>query len=230
MLVIQNCCDNDACTVDSCDSSQGGCVHTPLVITLVDWKKNVILKLVVYSTLCCDKDPCADSWHKYWFNLQQGCVHRDVEVDDGNDCITDSCVPGSGKSVCTDDCCIPSFGCTHSLVDCDYYDQTHDTSDATSGCIYWDKACDDYVPSTQDSCYGESDENGNRYNACDAIHKQCDDYSSCTTEYCDVTNGNYGFTAVPCDDYDACITDDCDDGYWMLLHTFSLWWLQCMYG
>jgi hypothetical protein len=60
-------------------------------------------------------------YNEDWCNCQQCCVHREIEVDDGNLC-TDSCEPGQGivhnpvdcsdNNVCTEDCCIPSYRCT----------------------------------------------------------------------------------------------------------------------
>lgn len=62
--------DNDACTVDSCDSQTGGAVHMPVNVD---------------DANACTEDTCDSATGKI--------THNAIGLDDQNECTNDSCDP-----------------------------------------------------------------------------------------------------------------------------------------
>jgi len=132
------CNDSNACTNDSCNSTNGTCTHA--------------------TKSCDDADACTVDT----CSVSTGCAHTAADCDDDNLCTTDSCdsvngcehsydVDCSDDSACTVDSCVPASGCTHTSVECDDDDVcTIDSCDDTYGCIY--EPCNDDDPCTEDSC------------------------------------------------------------------------------
>lgn len=71
---LKNCSDDNPCTLDMCDSSDGTCKHQP-----VDWPCDD-------QNLCTTQDAC----------FAGVCSGQPVSCDDGNPCTVDSCQPAAG--------------------------------------------------------------------------------------------------------------------------------------
>ena len=115
------CNDNNACTTDTCNTSNGTCAHFPVNCD---------------DANLCTIDSC---------NPSRGCQHVALNCDDRNVCTTDSCDPSLGcKYVpvscddgtrCTTDSCDPVTGCAHGTVSCDDGNRcTEDSCANETGC------------------------------------------------------------------------------------------------
>ncbi len=151
LTVVGPCNDNDACTIDTCDSQTLQCVFTPVSVDdgnpcTVDSCDPQTGQTTHVPISCDDGDACTvDSC-----DSQTGqCAHAPLNCDDQNVCngteTCDSqtgCVPGTplncdDGNACTTDGCDPQTGCTHVAVDCDDSDScTTDTCDPQLGCIH----------------------------------------------------------------------------------------------
>ena len=111
------CDDNDPCTDDACDTTNGTCGHT--------------------SVSCDDGNACTNDS----CNRADGlCSHTPEDCDDGNACTTDSCDARTGcihdvivchdNDACTTESCNPTIGCMYEPVVCDGGAQC----DPTNGC------------------------------------------------------------------------------------------------
>jgi MYXO-CTERM domain-containing protein len=167
------CDDGNACTDDSCDPMDGGCVGV---------KDD--------SNACSDGNAC--------FTGEQcvsgACVAgtTPVDCDDNNECTSDVCDPNTGcghlakscsdGNACTQDVCDPIDGsCSHPELACDDANLcTNDSCDGATGCVFAPINCDDANACTADSCSA-----GN----CSHDSISCDDSDPCTADSCDVGNG-----------------------------------------
>lgn len=203
-----DCDDDDACTSDSCDASDG-CAHVGMECDDLN---------------LCTVDSC---------DAIEGCLHEPVVCDDDNLCNgLETCNLESGlcdlgtplqcddQNACTFDECAPLLGCSHTIGDCDDSNPcTVDSCDEVLGCAHGAVVCDD-----DNVCNG--------LETCDAVSGVCDpgtpllcdDQNACTNESCDPLLGCLA-TPVDCDDLNACTFDgchvalgckhdpiDCDDG------------------
>jgi hypothetical protein len=193
------CDDNNLCTDDSCNPSNG-CVHIGNAKTCDDGSK------------CTKKDACSDG----------ACKGTDVvSCDDGKDCTIDSCDKAKGcvnkdheGGVCDDgDGCTSGEKCTSGKCSggnakaCDdgnaCTDDVCKSPKGTCGHNANAATCDDGDKcTTTDKCGG---------NACLAgAATNCDDANACTNDSCDAKTGcvNAPAAATPCDDGDKCTEKD----------------------
>jgi sugar lactone lactonase YvrE len=197
------CNDNNACTTDSCDPSQG-CKHAGKdgpcsdgdACTEGDACKEGACSPGA-APVCDDGNPCStDSCDKL-----QGCVHAypgSVPCDDGDGCtVGDTCqgsVCVSGKALicddknpCTQDQCDAATGkCASS---------PHDGSICSDG-----NPCTIFDTCTGGACVGKTD--------------ACDDGNPCTTDGCDPKVGcTHANSTGPCDDANPCTSGEaCESG------------------
>jgi len=197
------CSDGNPCTMDTCDTQQGFCRHTPLT-----------------GNSCNDGNACNtnDTCNSFGFcegntpvncddnnvcttdgcNPATGCTHviNTNSCDDGNACTTGdtcsggACVGGAPPNCndgnpCTDDSCNPASGCVN----------TPNTAPCNDG-----NAC-----TTGDVCSGGSCQPGGPTN--------CDDGNVCTTDGCNPASGcTHSNNTNPCSDGNACTTGDTCSG------------------
>jgi MYXO-CTERM domain-containing protein len=168
------CDDGNACTDDSCDPEDGGC-----------------LGVNDDSNECSDGNACLTG--EYCSN--GGCVAGTVDVDcnDGNPCTVDSCDPNTGcanvpkacgdGNACTQDVCDPATGvCSNPDAPAcnDGNDCTIDTCDTASGCVFTAMDCDDDDECTTDGCSAGS---------CTHDVVGCSDGDACTDDSCEAASG-----------------------------------------
>lgn len=212
-----DCDDQNACTLDSCDSGKG-CVHLSVVCddeNLCTADACDPVNGCEHSAVeCDDQDSCtADSCDSVL-----GCVHEVVVCDDGDVCNgLELCNPQTGacesgteldcddRDACTFDKCAPSSGCGHTARDCDDDDPcTVDSCDESEGCVHVAVICDD-----GDACNGLESCNAET-GQCDMGQPLiCDDADACTVDACDSVSG-CGHVEVDCDDENLCTKDLCD--------------------
>jgi MYXO-CTERM domain-containing protein len=170
---VIGCNDGNACTDDSCDPNDGGCVG-----------------LKDDTNTCSDGNACFTGEHC----LDGGCVPGTlpVDCDDKNACTADSCDPNTGcahvaqscsdNDACTQDVCDPSDGsCSHPAVTCVDNDAcTTDSCSTAAGCVFTPIDCNDNDACTVDSC-GAGD--------CSHAPVACDDNDACTADSCDTVSG-----------------------------------------
>lgn len=192
--VAKDCDDNDACTVDDCDSAIG-CTHDTLD--------------------CNDADPCTIDT----CDSRTGCVNTPKTCNPtGNLCINSVCNPATGvcenSSVvcddgdrCTDDACDPSTGrCVFSPVQCQGNACESSTCDPITGlCVNQDiSSCDDGDSCTADECDGDTGR------CVFAASVTCTAPTACVTSTCDPSLGSCVEEDVVCDDNDVCTDDTCN--------------------
>ncbi len=166
----RDCDDQDACTVDSCDSISGDCRHEP--ISCDDGNR-------------CTLDGCEPA---------AGCAHDPISCDDANECTSDSCDTTEGcvhadfDGECEDgDPCTEGEVCAGgtcgggTAVDCsDQNPCTMDSCEAASGCVNTPLPgvpCSDGDGCTVgDECDGEACVPG--------ATASCDDGLPCTDDTC----------------------------------------------
>jgi hypothetical protein len=146
------CDDKSPCTVDSCDTKAGKCVHTPTATTK--------------PVLCDDGDKCTkgDSCKSGKCTGAGG-----LACDDGNTCTNDKCNPETGKC---------GFSANSAPCDnnnkCTWGDTCKNGKCATGANF----ACDDGQPCTTDSCDPKTGKCGHKPLAAGA---KCDDGEACST-------------------------------------------------
>ncbi len=214
---VTGCDDKNACTIDSCDTKSGQCVHDPVTdgVACDD------------GTLCTVADSC-----------QSGkCKGKAANCDDTNECTADTCLPATGcqhtpmNGPCDDlnpctlaDTCDQGNCAPGKPVACNAGDACMiGKCDLNSGnCSYLPVGpgtpCDDANICTDlDTCSA-----GN----CSGKAKNCDDNNACTMDSCDLSQGCvYAAQSGPCSDGNACTVGDvcgagkctgnaidCDDG------------------
>ena len=196
-----NCSDNNVCTDDYCDPSEG-CVS------------------VVNSAPCNDEDQCT---------IADSCVDgmcqpgQPVNCDDANSCTTDSCLPQVGCThsnnnlPCDDnDPCSTSDSCSGGVClgvgfkDCDDDNPcTTDFCNPMVGCDHTNSTApcdDDDVCTIGDVCALGKCQSGNPFS--------CDDGNPCTLDTCDPQQGCVQENQDgACDDLNECtIGDQCVNG------------------
>ena len=198
-LGLTNCNDQDICTDDWCDPSEG-CVHQPNQVPCSDGNICTVgdtcadgLCTPGPALSCDDSNVCTDDS----CDVDLGCQHTDNEAlcDDSNPCTAnDACAGGKclateltncdDDNLCTDDSCNPLTGCVHEVntVPCDDDD----------ACTVTD-ACD------SGACAGTG-------------VLDCDDANACTTDTCEPDIGCVHTPVTPCCG-DGVVEDpeECDD-------------------
>jgi len=200
--VPANCNDNNPCTDDLCDPTDGGC------------------KNLNNSQLCDDGDPCTTLDPCVDGECQTG---QPLVCNDGNECTADTCTQADGcvftnqDGACNDgDACTLGDVCESGAckagpegLACDDSNPcTLDSCDPLGGCSYAPSTadCDDGNPCTSgDVC--------NNLLCLGTGEADCDDGNVCTDDLCDVTSGCFYFNNDnPCDDGDECtIAGTCDE-------------------
>ncbi len=220
-----SCDDDNLCTNDACDASQG-CIHLLSNVPCNDGDKCTVddvcqLGECVSGGLlnCDDSNPCTtDSCL-----AEVGCQHLpgSGECDDGNACTLNEacsnglCVAGAmlvcdDNNVCTTDSCDPQSGCIHDFNDapCNDSDICSVNEVCQEGECLSDEVlgCDDLNLCTDDACVPDSG----------CVHTPnaagCTDGSECTTgDHCE--GGECLSTGLlTCDDANLCTNDNCDPG------------------
>ena len=197
---LEGCNDDNVCTADSCDPSQG-CLH------------------LLNTAPCDDEDVCTTGDHCH---LGSCISDGPLTCEDGNSCTDDSCDPQTGCShvpnevpcddgnLCTeDDACNGGQCAGGSMVVCDDGNQcTTNYCDLAQGCVAMNKAglCDDGNACTVESTCADG--------ACgDGIAFTCDDENGCTDDTCDPDNGCiFTNNQALCDDGNACTVGDLCSG------------------
>jgi len=239
------CVDNNQCTADSCDSTNG-CTFK------------------AESKPCDDSDKCT----KKDFCVAGKCAGTAIpaaDCDDSNDCTIDSCAPSYGctnkpaplkcddgdkctkgdhcvaskcvagqlvcpcefdkdcddKNPCTADSCVLGQGCSNPPLkagaSCNDGDKCT-TNDVCGAATCQGKAidCDDKNTCTKDACVAEL--------GCTHISlhaNKCDDGDKCTSgDLC--LSGKCGGTPKSCDDGNACTDDSCDPSTAKCVHAAAL--------
>jgi len=174
------CNDGNACTDDSCDPNDGGC-----------------LGINNDNNACSDGNACLTGEHC----SAGACVPGTVPVDcnDNNECTFDTCDQNTGcahiakscddGNACTLDSCDPGDGaCSSVEVTCnDDNPCTDDACSTATGCAFTPKNCDDNNACTADTCSA---------GACEHLDVACDDSDPCTVDTCDALSG-CAHTAIP---------------------------------
>lgn len=168
------CDDGNACTDDSCDPQDGGCLGV-----------NDDTNTCSDGNACFTGELCSNG----------SCVPGTTPVDcnDNNPCTVDSCDPNTGcanvpkscgdGNACTQDVCDPSTGaCSNPAAPaCNDGDAcTTDSCDTGTGCVFAPLNCDDNDACTADGCSA---------GACTHDLITCNDSDSCTTDSCDPASG-----------------------------------------
>lgn len=204
------CDDNNPCTADSCDTISGSCLFVPMNFTT--------------PGICSDNDAC--TINDVCIN---GCCHgTEMICDDGNNCTTGVCMPGSGAvgtcafvnndtalcddgNLCTDnDTCIQGQ-CVGTPKICDDGNAcTNDTCNMSTGLcetVALDgQDCDDGSLCTlNDTCVATFD---SRVAICEGVLTNCDDGNICTVDICSVGKCFHSFMLMDCDDGDPCTVND----------------------
>jgi len=211
------CDDSNACTIDTCDESAGGCcTHEPVV---------------------CEERPC---YVLVGCDPTEGCQYESVcsdpgYCDDSNVCTADSCDESA------DGCC------THEDIPCEPRACYNNTGcDPTDGCQYESVCtdptyCDDHNVCTTDSCDEGADgccahedipcEPRACYNlvGCDPVNGcqyepvVCDDQDPCTEDSCDPATGACVYMDIippppGCVEYAGCTP-----GFWKQRQHLQYW-------
>ena len=179
------CDDDNECTVDTCDASEG-CLHGAT------------------EGVCDDGDACTGPGACNGGTCESG---EALDCDDGNMCTKDSCHSAQG---CTT---LETFSpcCTGAVSVCDDGNPcTTDLCDpATKDCAYENNylLCNDGdACTTSDSCAGGT---------CEGDAVDCSDGNECTSDPCSPVSGcsHVPLTGAACDDGLECSTGDtCDSG------------------
>lgn len=224
-----DCGDGDPCTSDSCDATNGDCVHTPNGMAPCDdgnpctegdiCSPKAIGCISGVLKVCNDANPCTiDNCDASTGKCTFSPFQNGVSCDDGSKCtFSDKCQNGvcTGKplscedgQVCTDDTCDASQGCQHPPIDGIQCDDglPCTTGDLCSGGLCKSSGilgCDDGNPCTTDACAVGG---GCSHNPSTG---GCNDGTFCTTGDSCATGACVG-QVVSCDDNSACTTDSCD--------------------
>jgi hypothetical protein len=191
-----DCDDQDLCTDDMCDDSDG-CVHEPIdcddgntcngdEFCMSDFGCMVAAPQNCDDQNACTTDSCDDS---------DGCAHEPIDCSDDDVCNGEErcdseqgCLAGDARDcddgdACTMDSCSDDGGCTHDPVNCNDGDLCNgeEQCDAELGCVAGlGLDCND-----RDFCNGE--------------------------ETCDAELGCVDADAPDCSDGDECTVDECDE-------------------
>ncbi len=229
-----DCDDNNPCTTNDCDPTQG-CVNAPLNGMVCD-----------DGSACTVNDVCTPS------GSSSVCTGALMTCDDGNACNgTETCNPGASSpatacvpgttptcednDICTTDNCVAPTGCVHTpTAACDDGNacngpESCDPANPTQCLPPGPVTCDDGNDCTDDSCNpGVGCQHDNNTGPCSdgtecttgdicsggscvGTPMQCTDNNACNgIETCDPNLGCMAGTIPNCNDGDECTTDSCD--------------------
>ncbi len=201
------CNDNNACTSDSCNTSTGACVNTPIVGCGGNCLK---------AADCDDKNPCTTDacTAGKCANTANSSVCEDGNLCTlGDVCAAGACKPGTAKlcndaNPCTDDSCIASTGL------CSAANNTLACSDndaCTQGDVCAVGVCKPGVPLACDDKNACNGLEVCKLGACVAgTAVVCDDKNPCTDDSCDSATGKCltANNTAACTDSNACTTGD----------------------
>ena len=183
------CNDNNACTTDTCNPSNGTCTFTP-----------------VANGTSCSSDPCAPATCQ-----AGGCVAGTPPNCNDNDvCTVDSCQTGVG---CRNNATAANgFTCPSPLGD----DFCHPATCNNDACTLTGTTpnCDDGFVCTTDSC-----SNGACQNIPVASGTQCGGTVCGGLSLCNATGQCITGSAPNCDDGNPCTVDSCDNASGGCVHT-----------
>ena len=222
--VALNCADDNPCTDDSCDPTDG-CLHLPNEQPCQDGDACTVgdgcvdgLCVPGQSLGCNDNNICTDDS----CDALLGCLHQAAAgaCDDGNACtVGEACAGGkcaggsalacNDDNVCTTDSCAPESGCMHLLNQapcndgdvCTFGDHCQLGECSGGGSL----ECDDANPCTADACTSDS---GCTFVPADGA--DCDDGNACTSGGTCLEGLCLGNGALDCDDDDPCTNDSCE--------------------
>jgi len=214
---IDQCDDNNPCTVDSCDPI-GGCNHVPIECpdrwtcnvgqcvpsadhcqnagcatsdTCTASKCNTVTGYCVDTTVMCAEVTCA---------VVTGCV--------GDQCVYhDSCTDADPRTVCNH----TTGSCQRTPGVCDDISENRclqhaPSADGTECLILGRTEC----PSSPDPCFVSACDPAS--GECRATPRDCDDGLACTADSCDPTLGACAHTQLMCDDGCDPSTGECVHG------------------
>jgi hypothetical protein len=212
ITILANTNDNNACTMDACNTVSG--IISNILINIDD--NNI-----------CTNDEC---------NSITGISHVLIDVDEHDACTTDACNSLTGvlhfpviindENVCTEDACNSFQGVSHNYIYTDDNDAcTTDGCNSITGIFHTPVNTDDGNICTTDGCnsitgifhipISTDDGNACTTDGCNSaigiFHNpvDIDDNNICTTDACDTSTGAVSNTPVNTDDGNACTTDDC---------------------
>jgi hypothetical protein len=220
-----DCDDGNDCTIDTCDTMNGFCLHMPDTgascetgdLCTVDTCNDLGFCEAGGPENCNDNNACTDDS----CDPNTGCVNTNNTdpCDDGNACTTnDACAGGAcvggappncnDNNACTDDSCDPNTGCvnTNNTDPCDDGNAcTTNDACASGACVGGAPPnCNDNNACTDDSC----DPNTGCVNSNNT--DSCDDGNACTTNDACAGGACVGGSPPNCDDQDVCTADSCD--------------------
>lgn len=216
----RDCADDNPCTLDGCDPTDGACTYAP-----APDKCGEDPCAAETPPDCDDDNVCTDDRCEPWV----GCVNAPVPepaadaapvaCDDGDPCTSaDACVDGECRGaaptdcddgdLCTIDLCRggPEGGCEHRSIASLCKDDnpcTDERCEPDQGCIYpfnTDPCTDDSLCTANDTCAS---------GVCVGTPVPFDDGNPCTDDACDPLLGVINApNRLPCDDLDACTVGD----------------------
>lgn len=187
-VTCPSCNDQNACTVDSCDTTTGTCRHDLLQ--------------------CDDGNPCTNDECRSNTEGIGGCFHLPrpdaTPCDDGDGCtLGTSCSSGvcvAGEFLPANAPCDDGNPCTVS----DACNSSHRCAGTPLG---GGALCDDRNACTRDDrCVTGEDGAA----VCEGTSLDCSDGELCTEDRCDPATGQCLHPPVSCQDGNACTTDTCD--------------------
>ncbi len=179
---MPHCDDENPCTEDACEESNGSCTHTFLGV----------------GASCNDGDDCDGSADMCDEAMNCVAVGPPADCSDGDPCTMDLCYPGDGcywRPVAEGGECANGDACTLG------------TCDAAGACVgAAPRVCDDANACTVDACDPSS---GCTF--VPNVGAACSDADACNgTETCDASGACVSSGALGCDDGNACTIDACD--------------------
>ncbi|HEU4400519.1 MAG TPA: hypothetical protein VFT43_00305, partial [Candidatus Polarisedimenticolia bacterium] len=186
-LTCPSCDDFNACTIDSCDTTNGTCRHDP--------------------RSCDDHNPCtADSCDprpEPYGGCRRAFLPTGSTCDDGNACSSNDACDGAGTCVgvaqAAGSACDDGNPCTGS-------DACSDAGLCGGTPLAPGTECDDHDACTS----GERCALVSGAVVCQGNVKNCDDGALCTEDRCDPITGQCVNAPVACDDGNSCTLDACD--------------------
>lgn len=222
------CSDDIYCTIDSCDSVTGNCIHTPIDSMCndggnctVDYCSLNLGKCVNYpnASLCDDGNACTEDFCNFYGN----CIHAPKHCDDGIYCTVDTCAPSTGcihtpqNALCDDGTTCTVDICNVTLGSCLNFP---DDALCTGGSECTLNICNpimqmcEYIPQN----YYCEDEIFCTLDTCDitlgCIHTPnnslCNDYINCTENVCTLEGCIFVANNSLCSDGIDCTLDVCN--------------------
>ena len=222
-----DCADANACTLDTCDSAIGKCLHTDVGAGCTDGNPCTSdgcdpatgCAFLPTDATCTDNNACT-----YADSCMDGvCVGAEtVACNDGLDCTIDSCDIAlgctataavdntsceDGNACTTGDACVAGTCVSGEAVVCLASDNTCTTEvcDPTAGCVAINNAApctDGNVCTLGDVCGGGTCLPGEV--------TDCADGNACTVDTCLPAVGCANDVTIVCDDKNACTQDACE--------------------